>query len=190
MRHGHRDDLDLLLCPEGPRCAHGDCAKEPNESFYHRRGLAAVRTDIWDRRMAHPCSHGLVGLLRSSDRPGIQRFWVQLADDQLLVHCRVLIVSARGYGQGKRMSSSPPCYVCLEILHWAYEVFTDTLGICVWGLQTAALTVNKQRLDEFSMVFYNNLLSLPFILVLVWVYGEVRLAHSLLECTRTKEHVQ
>jgi hypothetical protein len=41
-------------------------------------------------------------------------------------------------------------------------------------LQTAAFTVNKQRLDEFSMVFYNNLLSLPFIVLLIGYYGEVR----------------
>lgn len=39
--------------------------------------------------------------------------------------------------------------------------------------QTAGLTVNKQRLDEFSMVFYNNLLSLPLLGALVVAYGEV-----------------
>lgn len=33
--------------------------------------------------------------------------------------------------------------------------------------------MNKTRLDEFSMVFYNNLLSLPLISVLMWWYGEL-----------------
>lgn len=39
--------------------------------------------------------------------------------------------------------------------------------------QTAALTADGKRLSEFSMVFYNNLLSLPFIAVLIWAFGEV-----------------
>lgn len=33
-------------------------------------------------------------------------------------------------------------------------------------------TINKQRMDEFSMVYYNNLLSLPLILTLMWYFGE------------------
>ena len=37
----------------------------------------------------------------------------------------------------------------------------------------AQYTVNKTKLDEFSMVFYNNLLSLPLIAVLMWWYGEI-----------------
>lgn len=46
--------------------------------------------------------------------------------------------------------------------------------------QTAALTSNGNRLSEFSMVFYNNLLSLPFLAVLIWAFGEVSI-HTLLE---------
>jgi hypothetical protein len=37
----------------------------------------------------------------------------------------------------------------------------------------AQYTVNKTKLDEFSMVFYNNLLSLPLIAALMWWYGEI-----------------
>ena len=33
--------------------------------------------------------------------------------------------------------------------------------------------MNKTKLDEFSMVFYNNLLSLPLIAALMWWYGEI-----------------
>lgn len=33
-------------------------------------------------------------------------------------------------------------------------------------------TVNKQRMDEFSMVYYNNLLSIPPIMGLMWYFGE------------------
>lgn len=35
-----------------------------------------------------------------------------------------------------------------------------------------AYTVSGNRLDEFSMVFYNNLLSLPLIAALMWWQGE------------------
>lgn len=35
------------------------------------------------------------------------------------------------------------------------------------------LTANKTKLDEFSMVFLNNLLSLPLILLLMYYYGEL-----------------
>lgn len=35
------------------------------------------------------------------------------------------------------------------------------------------LTTNKTKLDEFSMVFLNNLLSLPLILGLMLFYGEL-----------------
>ena len=35
------------------------------------------------------------------------------------------------------------------------------------------MTVNKSKLDEFSMVFLNNLLSLPLILFLMYFYGEL-----------------
>lgn len=63
--------------------------------------------------------------------------------------------------------------------------------------QTAGLTVHKQRLDEFSMVFYNNLLSLPFLGALVVAHGEVRffaifyelvLDRSSLQCSRLFEN--
>ena len=43
--------------------------------------------------------------------------------------------------------------------------------------RVVALTVNKTKLDEFSMVFYNNLLSLPLIGALMWW------------CARTSVHV-
>lgn len=36
-----------------------------------------------------------------------------------------------------------------------------------------SLTANKTKLDEFSMVFLNNLLSLPLILLLMYYYGEL-----------------
>ncbi|GLC39366.1 hypothetical protein PLESTB_000892400 [Pleodorina starrii] len=39
-------------------------------------------------------------------------------------------------------------------------------------------TTNKQKMDEFSMVYYNNLLSVPPILVMMWFFGEF---HGLLE---------
>uniref|UniRef100_A0A7S0YDK0 Sugar phosphate transporter domain-containing protein n=1 Tax=Polytomella parva TaxID=51329 RepID=A0A7S0YDK0_9CHLO len=38
--------------------------------------------------------------------------------------------------------------------------------------RTAEYTTNRQRLDEFSMVYYNNLLSVPFIILLMIVFGE------------------
>eukprot|EP00197_Chlamydomonas_leiostraca_P010279 CAMPEP_0202885236 /NCGR_PEP_ID=MMETSP1391-20130828/41562_1 /ASSEMBLY_ACC=CAM_ASM_000867 /TAXON_ID=1034604 /ORGANISM="Chlamydomonas leiostraca, Strain SAG 11-49" /LENGTH=360 /DNA_ID=CAMNT_0049568479 /DNA_START=49 /DNA_END=1131 /DNA_ORIENTATION=- len=38
--------------------------------------------------------------------------------------------------------------------------------------KVAEHTTNKQRMDEFSMVYYNNLLSLPCIAVLMWQFGE------------------
>ena len=41
------------------------------------------------------------------------------------------------------------------------------------GPQVVNLTVNKSKLDEFSMVFLNNLLSLPLILFLMYFYGEL-----------------
>ena len=40
-------------------------------------------------------------------------------------------------------------------------------------LQVCSLTANKTKLDEFSMVFLNNLLSLPLILMLMYYYGEL-----------------
>lgn len=41
------------------------------------------------------------------------------------------------------------------------------------ALQVCSLTANKTKLDEFSMVFLNNLLSLPLILMLMYYYGEL-----------------
>jgi GDP-mannose transporter len=38
--------------------------------------------------------------------------------------------------------------------------------------RVAEHTTNKQKMDEFSMVYYNNLLSIPPILVLMAVFGE------------------
>lgn len=38
--------------------------------------------------------------------------------------------------------------------------------------KVAEHTTNKQRMDEFSMVYYNNLLSLPCILGLMYLFGE------------------
>ena len=40
-------------------------------------------------------------------------------------------------------------------------------------MQVAKFTSNKTRLDEFSMIYLNNLLSLPLILGLMVYYGEL-----------------
>ena len=40
--------------------------------------------------------------------------------------------------------------------------------------RVAAVTSNKEKLGEFSMVFYNNLLSLPAVAVLMMFTGEFR----------------
>ena len=39
-------------------------------------------------------------------------------------------------------------------------------------LQVASLTVNKRKLDEFTMVLYNNVLSLPMLLLAAGINGE------------------
>ncbi len=39
--------------------------------------------------------------------------------------------------------------------------------------RVVTLTRNNTKLDEFSMVFYNNLLSLPLIMALMVIYGEL-----------------
>ena len=36
-----------------------------------------------------------------------------------------------------------------------------------------AFTANGEKLDEYSMVFYNNLLSLPLIFAVMWYQGEL-----------------
>ncbi|KAG2492123.1 hypothetical protein HYH03_009614 [Edaphochlamys debaryana] len=38
--------------------------------------------------------------------------------------------------------------------------------------KVAEHTDDKQKLSEFSMVYYNNLLSIPFIVLLMWGFGE------------------
>lgn len=40
--------------------------------------------------------------------------------------------------------------------------------------KVAEHTTNKQKMDEFSMVYYNNLLSIPPIVVLIFFFGEHR----------------
>ena len=49
-------------------------------------------------------------------------------------------------------------------------LFTAGYSLYLRGVmdRVVTLTVNKTKLDEFSMVFYNNLLSLPLILLLMW----------------------
>ena len=39
--------------------------------------------------------------------------------------------------------------------------------------RVVALTAHQTKLDEFSMVFYNNLLSLPLLGGLMWAFGEL-----------------
>lgn len=53
-------------------------------------------------------------------------------------------------------------------------VFTAAYSLHLRGVmdKVVTLTVNKTKLDEFSMVFYNNLLSLPFIFLLMAGSGE------------------
>jgi len=54
-------------------------------------------------------------------------------------------------------------------------VFTAGYSLYLRGVmdKVCSLTANKTKLDEFSMVFLNNLLSLPLILVLMYYYGEL-----------------
>lgn len=54
-------------------------------------------------------------------------------------------------------------------------MFTAAYSLYLRGVmdRLVNLTVNKSRLDEYSMVFYNNLLSLPLLLVLIWHSGEL-----------------
>lgn len=54
-------------------------------------------------------------------------------------------------------------------------LFTASYSLYLRGVmdKVVALTVNKTKLDEFSMVFYNNVLSLPLIFALMWWYGEI-----------------
>ncbi|KAG2492125.1 hypothetical protein HYH03_009616 [Edaphochlamys debaryana] len=40
--------------------------------------------------------------------------------------------------------------------------------------KVAEHTTNKQRMDEFSMVYYNNLLSIPPIVAMIWYFGEYK----------------
>ena len=54
-------------------------------------------------------------------------------------------------------------------------VFTSAYALYLRSVmdKVSEHTTNKARMDEFSMVYYNNLLSLPPILVLMWVFGEI-----------------
>lgn len=52
------------------------------------------------------------------------------------------------------------------------QVLTSVRLVPCVASQVAEHTTNKQRMDEFSMVYYNNLLSLPCILLLMWQFGE------------------
>ena len=53
-------------------------------------------------------------------------------------------------------------------------VFTASYSLYLRGVmdRLVSLTINKTRLDEFSMVYYNNLLSLPLLLFIIWQAGE------------------
>ena len=61
---------------------------------------------------------------------------------------------------------------CLQGYLWQLVncLFTAGYSLYLRGTmdRVVALTVNKTKLDEFSMVFYNNLLSLPLIGGLMW----------------------
>ena len=54
-------------------------------------------------------------------------------------------------------------------------VFTAAYSLYLRGAmdRVVKLTVNQTKLDEFSMVFYNNLLSLPLLGGLMWTFGEL-----------------
>jgi GDP-mannose transporter len=55
-------------------------------------------------------------------------------------------------------------------------LFTSAYALTLRSVmdRVAQHTTNKQKMDEFSMVYYNNLLSLPFILGLMWYFGELQ----------------
>ena len=54
-------------------------------------------------------------------------------------------------------------------------LFTAAYSLYLRGAmdRVVALTANQTKLDEFSMVFYNNLLSLPLLGGLMWAFGEL-----------------
>lgn len=56
-------------------------------------------------------------------------------------------------------------------------VFTSAYALYLRNVmdKVPEYTTNKQKMDEFSMVYYNNLLSLPFILILMFAFGEFEL---------------
>ena len=65
----------------------------------------------------------------------------------------------------------------LSLLHSSLLTAPHT-RICITAYNHAARqvsehTTNLQKMDEFSMVYYNNLLSLPCILGLALVFGEL-----------------
>ncbi|GIL84758.1 hypothetical protein Vretimale_14453 [Volvox reticuliferus] len=55
-------------------------------------------------------------------------------------------------------------------------VFTSGYALYLRSVmdKVAEHTTNKQKMDEFSMVYYNNLLSVPPILLMMWYFGEFR----------------
>ncbi|EIE26589.1 GDP-mannose transporter, golgi apparatus [Coccomyxa subellipsoidea C-169] len=92
------------------------------------------------------------------------------------------------YGGGVWASLALMCAsaVCGSITDLAFDLegylwqlvnclFTASYSLYLRGVmdRVVSLTVNKTRLDEFSMVFYNNVLSLPLIGMLMWWYGEL-----------------
>jgi GDP-mannose transporter len=96
--------------------------------------------------------------------------------------------AAQVYGGGVWASLALMCAsaICGSITDLAFDLegylwqlvnclFTASYSLYLRGVmdRVVGLTVNKTRLDEFSMVFYNNLLSLPLISVLMWWYGEI-----------------
>ena len=107
--------------------------------------------------------------------------------------CEVLCLTRRQnaaqvYGGGVWASLALMCAsaVCGSITDLAFDLegylwqlvnclFTASYSLYLRGVmdRVVSLTVNKTRLDEFSMVFYNNVLSLPLIGMLMWWYGEL-----------------
>ncbi|EFJ47809.1 hypothetical protein VOLCADRAFT_105037 [Volvox carteri f. nagariensis] len=55
-------------------------------------------------------------------------------------------------------------------------VFTSAYALYLRSVmdKVAEHTTNKQKMDEFSMVYYNNLLSVPPILLMMWYFGEFK----------------
>ncbi len=64
--------------------------------------------------------------------------------------------------------------MCSDMQGYAWQLvnclFTAGYSLYLRGTmdRVVTLTANKTKLDEFSMVFYNNLLSMPLISALMW----------------------